>query len=175
MRLLSPANSSHLRSLRSATVHGANLHSSCKLVQGLQSAHAAHHLGMHLRFEFLSKRIRLCPPTGMPTCSTTELKLLLRGHCRAHVSCRAHDNEVLKIPGHSAVRAVLYSGNVPEGTQSVGHSIGLCCRIQICRGHGSLSHAHAVSAYHTRPVKTRSLPCALNPHPLHSVCTIMSP
>ena len=76
-----------------------------------------------------------------------------------------------KIPGHSAVRAVLYSGNVPEGPQSVEHSIGLCCRIQICRGHGSLSHAHAFSAYHTRPVKMRSLPHALGLYPLHSVYT----
>ena len=68
IRLLPPANSSHLRSLRSATVRETNLHPSCRSAWHLQTAQSVNNNQTHKRNEFQSTYIGLCLPIAVLQC-----------------------------------------------------------------------------------------------------------
>ena len=83
IRLLTPANSAHLISLRSAAVHEINLYPSCRLAWHLQTAHAVNHIRMHLRFEMLTICIGLCLPSAVLQCGhvTSSKSILIPWGC----------------------------------------------------------------------------------------------
>ena len=95
--LLAPANSAHLRPLRSVAVHAVHLHSSCKLILHLQTAHSTCVLEMHPRAMFergsysfwLPPRVLQCDPaTQRVSKSYLGVATLLR--------CSVHDHAALE-------------------------------------------------------------------------------
>ena len=91
-----PANSSHLKSLRSATVRETNLHPICRSAWHLQTAQSVNNNQTHKRIEFQSTNIGLtgsCLPIAVLQCDpATQRSSNAHLGVAAQLRCNPHDH-----------------------------------------------------------------------------------